>query len=362
VSVTIRQLNRTTLARQHLLERVARPAYDVIEHLVGLQAQEPRDPYVGLWSRITDFEPTQLEQLLLDRRVVRIVVQRGTVHAVTADDCLVLRPLAQPILDQELQRHRDYAPLLAGVDLKPVMREAARILVEPHSTKALRERLAAKFPEHDPAALAFACRNCLAFVQVPPRGLFTTSGQVVGTTAKAWLGRDIEKKPSVDAVMLRYLAAFGPATVADATTWSRYTGVREVFDRLRPQLRTLTVDGREYFDLPDAPWPDADTPAPARFLPQFDNVLLSHKDRSRFIGTDATELNGLWLAHRGQVGSVMVDGMLAGAWKIDPPGTLTVTTPRKMPKRDAAAISAEGVRLLGFFGTHDDPVVITRTS
>ena len=166
-------------------------------------------------------------------------MQRGTVHAVTAGDCLVLRPLAQPVLTQQLHTHRDYAPLLAGVDLKPVMRYAARVLAEPRNTRELRAQLAAKFPDHDAAALAFACRNLLPFIQVPPRGLWSRSGQVVGTTAKAWLGRDLAKRPSVDDVIVRYLGAFGPATVQDAATWSRYTGLREVFERLRPGLRTF---------------------------------------------------------------------------------------------------------------------------
>jgi hypothetical protein len=244
--LSLRQLNRATLARQHLLERATMPARELIAHLVGLQAQEPRDPYVGLWSRLVDFDAGELESLLLDREVVRLVVQRGTVHAVTADDCLVLRPLAQPLLTQQLHSHRDYAPRLIGVDLDPVMEYAARVLAEPRNTRDLRAELAAKFPDRDAAALAFACRNLLPFVQVPPRGLWSRSGQVVGTTALAWLGRDVHPNPSVDDIMLRYLRAFGPATVQDAATWSRYTGLREVFDRLRPRLHTYRDEtGRE---------------------------------------------------------------------------------------------------------------------
>ena len=119
--LTPRQLNRATLHRQHLLGRVRRPALDVVRQLVGLQAQNPRDPYVALWSRLVDFDPTELEELLLDRQVVRLVVQRGTVHVVTADDCLVLRPLAQPILVQQLHAHQDYKHSFEGVDLDDVM-------------------------------------------------------------------------------------------------------------------------------------------------------------------------------------------------------------------------------------------------
>jgi hypothetical protein len=357
--LTLRQLNRATLARQHLLERVAMPAYDLVEQLVGLQAQEPRDPYVGLWSRLVDFDVTELETLLLDRRVVRLTVQRGTVHVVTADDCLVLRPLAQRVLTQQLHAHRDYGPRLRDVDLDAVVTEAASVLTVPRSTAQLRAELAARFPQHDAAAMAFACRNLLPLIQVPPRGLWTRSGQVVGTTALAWLGRDIDPEPSVDDVIVRYVAAFGPATVQDAATWSRYTGLREVFDRLRGKLRTYhDEDGREYFDVPDGLLPDPAAPAPVRFLPQYDNVLLSHKDRRRFMAEDPTALSSIWMEQTGFIGSVLIDGLVAGMWRIDAPkqpateppepATLTVTTVRRPARAVAANVEREGARFLGF--------------
>jgi hypothetical protein len=363
--VSVRRLNRATLLRQHLLERAIMPALGMVAHLVGLQAQEPRDPYVGLWSRLVGFEAHELESLLVDREVVRLVVQRGTVHVVTADDCLVLRPLAQPVLTQQLHSHRDFAPLLVGVDLEAAMRYAARVLGEPRNTRQLRAELAAEFPQHDAAALAFACRNLLPFIQVPPRGLWTKSGEVVGTTARAWLGRDIQLKPSVDEVMLRYLGAFGPATVQDAATWSRYTGLREVFDRLRPQLRTIRDEaGREYFDLPDISLPDAEVPAPVRLLPQYDNLLLSHKDRSRFIPAAVEPMNALWMEQRGFVGSVLVDGMVAGLWRIDtskqqPAGsrravTMTVTTARALGDDAATNVISEAESFLHFVDSEAD--------
>ncbi len=357
--LTLRQLNRATLARQHLLERAAMPAYDLIEHLVGLQAQEPKDPYVGLWSRLVDFDVTELESLLLDRRVVRLTVQRGTVHVVTADDSLVLRPLAQRVLTQQLNAHPEYGPRLRDVDLETVMAEAADVLAVPLSTPQLRAELGARFPQHDAAAMAFACRNLLPLIQVPPRGLWSRSGQVVGTTPLAWLGRDLDPAPSVDDVILRYLTAFGPASVQDAATWSRYTGLREVFDRLDGELRTYRdEDGREYFDVPDGPLPDPATPAPVRFLPHYDNLLLSHKDRRRFMTEDATALSSIWLDQLGFVGSVLVDGTGTGMWRIDvpkrpaaerpQPATLTVTTPRRLTKADAAGVDREGARFLQF--------------
>jgi hypothetical protein len=159
----------------------------------------PRDPYTALWSRLDGFRPDELSQLLLDRKVVRIAVMRSTIHLVSADDCLVLRPLVQPVLDGELSRHRDYGPALVGVDLDAVMDVARPLLATQAMTGAqLRAAMAERFPGLDPAALAFACRNRLAFVQVPPRGLWGRSGQVTSTTAESWLGRPLDPAPSID--------------------------------------------------------------------------------------------------------------------------------------------------------------------
>jgi hypothetical protein len=326
---------------------------------VGLQAQVPRDPYVGLWSRLEGFRPDELAQLLLERQVVRIVLMRATLHLVTADDCLVLRPLAQPVLDKELARHPEYAPALAGVDLDPVLAFARTVVAErPRTGGELRAALAERFPDHDAATLAYACRCLLAFVQVPPRGVWGRTAQVTSTTAESWLGRPLAANPSVDEVVLRYLAAFGPATAADVSTWSRLTGLREVIDRLRPRLRTFRDEsGRELVDLPDAPRPDPDTPAPPRFLPEYDNVLLSHADRSRIVsGEHRARASGV----SGPIhGSVLRDGFLCGTWRLDRDratgsATLVVTHLERLTKRATAALAAEGRRLLRFVAADAD--------
>jgi len=219
-----RALNRATLARQLLLGRSPMAPLDAVRQLVGMQAQVPLNPYHGLWSRLDGFRPESLAQLLLDRKVVRIVVMRGTIHLVTAEDCLVLRPLAQPVLDKELARHPLFGPALRGVDLGPALAAARELLAEqPMSGGQLRAAFADRFSDLDAAALAYACRNHLAFIQVPPRGVWGRKGQVKSTTAEVWLGRPLEEHPSIDDVMLRYLGAFGPASVADAATWSRLT-------------------------------------------------------------------------------------------------------------------------------------------
>ena len=346
-----RALNRATLARQLLLERADVQPLDAVRHLVGLQAQVPHNPYTALWSRLDGFRPESLSQLLERREAVRIGVMRGTIHLLTSDDCLLLRPLSQPVLEGQLWRHRDLSPQLRGVDLDPVV-EAGRIaLEEPLTGTELRALLAARFPELDAAALAYACQMRLALVQVPPRGLWGKSAQVRWTTAEAWLGRPLVAEPSLDDVVLRYLAAFGPAAVADVTTWCRLTGLRDVVERLRPQLVTFRDErGRELFDLPDAPRPDPDTPAPVRFLPEYDNVLLSHDDRSRFVSPESSAaLAPGWTVGWG---AVLHDGIVRGRWRPEPDGVVVCHVP--LAKRAVATVAAEGRRLSRFLGIAAD--------
>jgi hypothetical protein len=361
-----RVLNRATLERQLLLRRSAMPALDAVRHLVGVQAQVPLNPYLGLWSRIDRFQPEQLAQLVLDRQVVRIVVMRATLHLVTADDCLVLRPLMQPVLDRELLRHRDYGPSLRAVDLAPVLAFAQRLLAErPRTGAELRRAMDERFPDLDAGALAYACRNVLPLVQVPPRGVWGHTGAVASTTAEAYLGRALATDPSIDSVVLRYFAAFGPASVADVAAWSGLTGMREVVDRLETRLRPFRDEGgRELFDLPDAPRLDPDTPAPPRFLPEYDNLLLAHADLTRFISEDHRKR--LFASTRPVRGSVLYDGSVCGTWRLDADQDagsvrLVIDAVARLTKRGAATLAASGRRLLRFLAsdaeTHDVHVV-----
>ncbi|GAB2449257.1 winged helix DNA-binding domain-containing protein [Streptomyces incanus] len=336
-----RALNRATLARQLLLRRSPLSAEAAVEHLVGLQAQNVKPPYYALAARLDGFTPEALSRPMADRAVVRIVTLRSTIHTHTAQDCLTLRPLVQPARDRELA---SFSKGLIGVDLDRLT-ALARDLVEaePRTMKQLREALLKEWPDADPQALSVAARCGLPLVQITPRGLWGHSGQVTLTTAERWLGRPAEPSPGPDAVVLRYLAAFGPASVKDAQIWAGLTRLREAFDRLRPRLVTFRDEhGVELFDLPDASRPDPDTPAPPRFLPEFDNLLLSHADRTRVV---PDELRGsTW---RGNISyrTLLADGFLAGVWRLDehalviePFGPLTRT------RRDE--ITAEGERML----------------
>jgi hypothetical protein len=321
-----RALNRATLARQLLLTRADLTATDAVAHLVGLQAQNVKPPYYALAARLDGFDPQELSGPMARREVVRIVTMRSTIHTHTADDCLTLRPLVQPARDRELTTFRAG---LQGVDLDRLALLARELVeAEPRTMKQLREALSVEWPEADPQSLAVAARCKLPLVQVTPRGLWGRSGQVSLTTAEHWLGRPAEPAPEPDTVVLRYLAAFGPASVKDMQSWAGLTRLRDAFERLRPRLVTFRdVTGVELFDLPDAPRPDPDTPAPPRFLPEFDNLLLSHADRTRVVPP----------AHRGSTWqgnlshcALLVDGFLAGLWRltadalvIEPFGRLT---------------------------------------
>jgi hypothetical protein len=348
-----RRLNRALLARQLLLDRRATGAAAVIARLVGMQAQAPLAPYTGLWSRIEGFVPGDLARLLVDRRVVRLVLQRGTIHLITAADALTLRPLVQPLLDRDLDTNTTWAPGLAGLD-RAELAAAARALYArgPLTNGELRQGLAERWPDRPPAALAHGARGLLALVQVPPRGLWGQGGQVRCLPAEQWLGRPVDPDPDIGAVVRRYLAAFGPASVADAQTWAGVTGLAEIFARLRPGLRVFRdEDGRELYDLPRAPRPAADTPAPVRLLADFDNILLSHADRRRIIGDDARR--ALFSRNGIMPGTVLSDGVVRGAWRLDRDrkqgtATLSVSPLSSFTKSEADDVTGEACRLLEF--------------
>ncbi|MFI6026405.1 winged helix DNA-binding domain-containing protein [Amycolatopsis magusensis] len=342
-----RALNRATLSRQLLLGRVRMTAYDAVEHLAGLQAQAPFPPYYALWARLVGFQPDELSQLLLDRRVVRIVTMRGTVHLLTARDALDWRTLTQPLLDNYMRTN----PTWRGLDCPAVAADARELLAEgPLSSKALGEALAERWPGHTPSSLAQAARNLLPLVQIPPRGVWGRAGQPTYVVLDEWVGEPTAANPSPDEFVLRYLRAFGPASVMDVQAWCGLTRLGEVVDRLRPRLRTFRTEaGRELFDLPDAPRPNPDTPAPACFLGGFDQNLLSFADRTRIL---SDEYRKRIFTKNGLIPQVVLtDGFVRGRWAIERSGgvaTLTVEPFEKLSKKDTTDLEAAGAELLRF--------------
>ncbi|HEX6475585.1 MAG TPA: winged helix DNA-binding domain-containing protein [Candidatus Limnocylindria bacterium] len=344
--LSTRALNRSLLARQMLLERVELPAERVMEHLVGIQAQEPPDPYVALWTRVTDFNPDELVHLLESRAAVRATtLLRTTIHLVTAADAVWMRPILQPVAERTFS-HTPFAKAMAGADLGEVIAHGRELLAgSPMTIAALGKRLAERWPDREPGPLGYVIRFHVPLVQIPPRGLWGRKGQPVLALTDEWVGRPMAAEASIDELVMRYLAAFGPATPADVQTWSWLTAIRPVLEGLRPRLRTFRDEaGRELFDVPDGPLPDPETPAPVRFLPLYDNVFLSHQDRSRIL--DPTKKGGpFWR------GFVTVDGFLHGIWKADRNGAeaqLTVQLVARIARRDRDEVGSEGERLVRF--------------
>ena len=319
-----RTLNRTLLARQHLLQRSAMPVPDMIEHLVGLQAQVPRDPYISLWSRLRDFEPDALERLLLERQAVRMTLMRTTLHLATAGDAVSLRGALQGVCERGFESS-PFRRRLDGVDLGELCAAGAALVDErPRSVAELGLALAERWPDGDREAMAYAVRYLVPLVQVTPRGLLRRSAAPRVTTLAGWLSLPADAPPAIDPspdqAVLRYLRAFGPATTADIRAWSWLTGVREVVERLRPRLRSYRDEaGRELLDVEDGVFADPDEPAPVRVLGEYDNVFLSHADRSRITGDVS------WGTSFVRRGAFFVDGFLAGAWRLEQPASRPTT-------------------------------------
>ena len=350
-----RALNRALLARQLLLERSTMSPLAAIEHLVGMQAQLPTPPYYGLWTRLVDFSAAELSQLYLDRLVVRVALMRSTVHLVSSADCLALRAGLQPAVGRGMTPGSPYGKALAGGDLTRLAALGRELVDErPLTGGEIGAALAQHWPDTEAGALAFAARALLPLVQVPPRGLWGGVGQARCTTAENWLRRTLSA-PDLAAMIRRYLNAYGPASVRDAQAWSGLTGLRAVFDELRPELLTFRDEsGAELFDLPDAPRPSAETLSPVRFLPDFDGILLSHQNRERIFEPTHRMLifsnNGIIRS------SVLIDGEVRALWTVETVKGAATLLIRPLPadrrhaitKRDQAAATREGLALLAF--------------
>lgn len=361
--LTRRELNRTLLLRQLLLERSKISAAAAIEHLVGMQAQVPTTPYVGLWTRLRGFEHGELAALLQERKAVRLPMQRSTIHLVTARDCVALRPVLRDAVARGL-RGGTWGRRLAGIEKGTVLKAArAFIEAEPRTFAELGAFLRRRWPERDAAVLAIAVRGWLALVQIPPRGIWGSSRAAHHTTAEKWLRRKLGRSTSPDGLIRRYLAAFGPASVADMQSWSGLAGLRAAVERLRPRLRTFRDEkGRELFDVTRAPIADADVAAPPRFLPEYDNSFLAHADRSRIV--DDADRRRVFVVGSG---ALLVDGFIGGTWRVSRSASrarLTVDGFRQLDRAEEVAVSDEGERLLEFVAADapDRDVTFSRAS
>ncbi|MDF2259598.1 winged helix DNA-binding domain-containing protein [Streptantibioticus ferralitis] len=345
--LSTRALNRALLARQLLLRRSPLTPLQALEHLVGLQAQAPNPPYLGLWSRLERFRFDDLAEAVVERRAVRLTLMRGTVHLVSARDALALRPVVQQALVRQVDTA--FARKVAGVDRAELIAEGRELLNgEPVVFSELGRLLQRRWPQHAASALANVLRAEVPLVHVPPRGVWGRGGRTTHTTVESWLGRPVDARPDPESMLRRYLAAFGPATVADLRTWSGVPGWGPVVERLRPELVGYRdPQGRELLDLPGAPLPDPETPAPVRLTAEFDNLTLSHADRSRVICEDHRKRQQ---TRNGIVpGALLVDGFVAGQWRLDTArraATVTIDPYTGLSSADRSAAGAEAARLL----------------
>ncbi|WP_227979635.1 winged helix DNA-binding domain-containing protein [Nocardia spumae] len=345
-----RVLNRTLLARQHLLERSDRTVAQLCDHLVGLQAQDVPPPFIGLWSRTRDFDPSTVSAGLEDRSLVRITSMRATIHLVTAPDALRMAPHMQEQLEKIPFRKGFNYGAMVGLDPEEVRARGERTLGEqPMPAAELRKRAAAEYPDRDPSAVTQTWIYQLPVLQTPPRGLWRNNSRPVWSRIEPWLGAPLDHTYPVQELIIRYLRAFGPATTTDVQTWSRLRGVKEALAALGDRVRTYTDErGRTLHDAADAELADPDRPAPVRLLGWYDNVLLSHQDRSRIIPGGAPPP----LRHSAaQVSSILVDGYLAGIYKVftgKDTARLRIAPGRDWTATEAAEVEAEAFALLRF--------------
>lgn len=345
--LTLQELNRATLARQMLLERDSIPVPAAIEKLVGLQAQLPVAPYVGLWTRLNDFKREHLAELIENRQVVKATLMRSTLHLVTTEDYLRLRATLQPVLtsafEAVLKKRAD------GIDIPRLVEATREYLTEqPRTFAEISDMLSELMPDGDVGAMRYGVRTHLPLIQVPIEAGWSYPGNPKFTLAEAWLGKAIPDEENLKLLIFRYLAAFGPASVTDLQTWSGLGKMKAVMEKLKPELVTYRDENkRELFDLPDMPIPNS--PAPERFLPEFDNLLLSHDKRTRVVADEYRKqvyLPGLRVA-----ATILVDGVVRGAWKVEKTkttATLTVTPFAPLTKQNRQALTGEGEKLIRF--------------
>ncbi|KQL55328.1 hypothetical protein AN964_03055 [Heyndrickxia shackletonii] len=354
--LSTRALNRALLARQMLLNRVDIPVIDAIERLVGIQAQDPMAPYFGLWNRLKEFCQEDLSNLILDKKVVRLALMRSTIHLVSSQDGMSLRPLVQSVQESVLKN--SFGKYLNGVDTCAIA-EAGRALVEtkPLTFSELGKLLGNQWPNVDSAALAAVVRTMIPLVQLPPRGIWGKSGKAVHTSAEVWLGALPFSKLTTEDMILRYLAAFGPATIKDIQVWSGRTRLIENVEHLLPQLIIFhDEEGNELFDIPNAPRPEENIPSPPRFLGGFDNMLLSYANRKRIM--DESYRNKVFTKNGIIRPTILIDGFVSGIWKYEKEKgivRLIIELFKEVSEQDQNELTEEGNRLLDFIEGMEGP-------
>ena len=303
----MRELNRATLARQLLLERRRLPVVRALERLAGLQAQWAPAPYVGLWTRLAGFGRETLERALRREQAVRAVLMRGTVHLVSRRDYGVFgSAVAVPswVSPESAQLADSVHDLLLEFGREP--RTRAEVLSWLQDERGI---------DHDGGmGLWYALRTVGRLTHAPASG---TWKQPRETRYVLIDHEQIDPLPARQRLVSAYLGAFGPATRADIAEWSglRVRDFEPALESLEPLRRFHDERGRELLDLPRCALPSADSSAPVRFLPRYDNLVLSHSDRTRVISDEhrRTVIHGGGMVEA----TFLVDGFVAGLWRVE---------------------------------------------
>jgi hypothetical protein len=347
-TLSLRDLSRATLARQMLLAREKTTVPKALARLLAIQAQWPKPPFVAFWSRLVDFDRADLVKLARKNAVVRGSFFRGTIFLLAPEDWGQFRGTIGPSLERAVGSVTK--GLSAGDRTKLEAFGRKFFGKKPATFDDLRTAIIdSGHPEATHRQAAYWIRMRVPLLQVAtdvPWGWHQSCDFALSDI-------EIAKTDQQAALVLRYLAALGPASVADAQNFTGISKLKETFEGLRERLVTFEDDnGKELFDLPKAPRPDADTPAPVRFLPDFDNTILSHADRRRFVDDAHKPL--IYGANLTALRTFMVDGRVAGLWRIDttksakPKATLQIQPFGKLTKAAKGELEEEGMRLLAF--------------
>lgn len=349
--LTLRQLNRATLVRQMLLERTPLGVAHAVNRLVGLQAQQAMAPFVGLWSRVEGFDREDLKEVIRGRLVVKATFLRATLHLSLESDLRNFRFTLQPMLSAASRSINDGRA--EGLDAGPLVDAARDFLASgPKTFAQISEMLIQLKPEVDAGAMRYAVRTHLPMVQVPTNAEWMYPGNPQFTTAAAWLEEPFSQTDHLKELWFRYLAAFGPASMTDFQRWSAVS-LKGRIEEFRSDLIVYRDGRRELFDLPQAVIPPEDCPVPVRFLPEYDNLLLSHDKRTRVIADEYRSrvfLPGLRVRS-----TFLVDGFVAGVWKVEKAQsstTLLLEPFALMPEAQRRSLEAEGERLVRFIAPH----------
>ena len=343
-ALTSRDLNRATLARQMLLERETVPAVEAVERQTAIQAQDTRPPYIGLWSRVTGFGRDDLHAAYHDRTAVRATMMRGTLHTMTAADYAAVRAALAPMLAAAGRGFEKTVDAAAAV-------QAGRELLAdgPKTMTEIRAAFAERFPEEHVRPMAYLARLNVPLVLVPNEDRWSFGRDSAFALAEQWLGRPLDADAGPEALITRYLRALGPASAKDVEVWGGPPKAKAILEAM--DLVALADErGRTLYDLPDAPRPGGDVPAPVRLIGDFDSMVLSHEDRTRIVADEHRSL--LMPSKNLRVkATFLVDGFVAGIWSAQRKGrkaTLSLEPFVKVKQRDVKALCQEAEALLHF--------------